>query len=166
MVPGDTYFIVATCNYTGDWYFGYGLASVTWDAYADGDLWSKNDYHEGGGWYESIGDACFETYGIANVLEIKNINGGFRASAVIKNNGTAVAYDVNWSIDLDGGLILAGGHTEDIIDKLAPGVTKTIRQSTLYGIGRTTITVTAGDAIKRATGFILGPLLLGVEGIT
>jgi len=32
VVPGDTYFIVATCNYTGDWYFGYGLASVTWDA--------------------------------------------------------------------------------------------------------------------------------------
>jgi len=35
----------------------------------------------------------------------------------------------------------------------------------LYGIGRTTITVTAGDATKQATGFILGPLVLNVQEI-
>ena len=93
------------------------------------------------------------------------IQGGFRVSAVIKNNGTATAYDVPWSIDLAGGLILAGSHTEGVIDELAPGATETIRQSTLYGIGRTTITVTAGDTTKQATGFILGPLVLNVQEI-
>jgi len=96
---------------------------------------------------------------------IIEINGGFRVSADITNNGGGAAYDIPWSIDLEGGLILAGEHTEEVLDELAPGATTTIRQSTLYGIGRTTITVTAGDASKQATGFILGPLVLGVEEI-
>ena len=63
-------------------------------------------------------------------------------------------------------LILAGEHTGRIISELAPGATKTIRQATFYGIDRTTITVTAGDATKQATAFILGPLVIGVEEIS
>jgi len=108
---------------------------------------------------------CFKTYGYAEnqaEIVIDSIEGGFRSSAVIKNNGTATANDVNWSIDLEGGLILAGDHTEGVLDELVPGATTTIRQATLYGIGRTTITVTVGDATEKATGFILGPLVLGV----
>jgi len=97
---------------------------------------------------------------------IIEIHGGFRIRADITNNGAATATDVEWSIDLDGGLILAGDHIEGVIDELAPGASKTIRQTTLYGIGRTTITVTVGDASKQATGFILGPLVLGVEEIS
>jgi len=72
---------------------------------------------------------------------------------------------VNWSIELEGGFILIGGSSEGVISELAPGATETIRQTTLYGIGRTTITVTAGDAEKQATGFILGPLVLNVQEI-
>jgi len=94
------------------------------------------------------------------------IHGGFRVRAVITNTGSETLTDVPWSIDLDGGLILAGEHTEGVIDELAPGATKTIRQTILYGIGMTTITVTAGDVSKQATGFVLGPLVLGVEEIT
>jgi hypothetical protein len=158
---GETYYIVARCdcNYFNFTY--YWLSNVD-DTYPNGEHWVNNSPDL---WRPSIGDSCFETYGFGNNLEVE-INGGFRVSADITNKGTAAAYDVNWSIDLDGGLILAGGHTEDVINELAPGDSKTIRQTVLYGIGRTTITVTAGDAIKRATGFILGPLLLGVEGIT
>ena len=100
---------------------------------------------------------------LENPIEIR---GGFRVSVVITNTGSETLTDVNWSIDLEGGLILAGEHTDGVISELAPGATKTIRQSTLYGIGRTTITVTAGDATKQATGFILGPLVLGVKEIS
>ena len=96
---------------------------------------------------------------------INSINGGFRVSADIQNIGTAIANNVNWSIDLDGGLILSGSHSEGVIDELGVGETKTIRQDILYGIGRTTITVTAGDATKQATAFILGPLVLGINYI-
>ena len=93
------------------------------------------------------------------------IKGGFRASAIITNTGTETITDFPWSIDLEGGLILVGSHSEGVIDELAPGATTTKRQSTLYGIGGTTITVTAGDASKQATGFILGPLVLNVQEI-
>ena len=94
---------------------------------------------------------------------IIEIHGGFRISAAITNTGTLT--DVPWSIDLEGGLIVAGAHTEGVIPELAPGATATILQSTLYGIGKTTITVTAGDTTKQATGFILGPLVLNVQEI-
>ena len=94
-----------------------------------------------------------------------DIKGGFRASAIITNTGTETITDFPWSIDLEGGLILAGEHTEGVIDELAPGAPTTIRQSTLVGIGRTTITVTVGDVTKQATAFILGRLVLGVEEI-
>ena len=102
---------------------------------------------------------------VINSELIRNINGGFRVSADITNNANVTLSDVPWSIDLEGGLILAGSHTEGIISNLAPGATTTIRQATLYGIGMTTITVTVGDASEQATGFILGPLVLGVEEI-
>ena len=93
------------------------------------------------------------------------IHGGFRVSAVVTNTGGDTLTDLDWAIGFDGGLILAGEHSEGLIDELGPGASKTIRQSTLYGIGRTTITVIVGGASEQATGFILGPLVLGVEEI-
>ena len=53
------------------------------------------------------------------------INGGFRASAVIKNTGSETLTDVNWSIVLEGGLILSGGHSKGVISEFTPGATKT-----------------------------------------
>ena len=141
---------------------------------------SINPYQYGDAWFiqeglwhlvndgDPLSDHCFKTYGLSQDnadIQINVINGGFRVSVDIINNGTATASDIGWSIDLEGGLILAGGHSEGVIDELPPGETTTIRQMTLYGIGRTTITVTTGDASRQATGFILGPLVLGVEEI-
>jgi hypothetical protein len=93
-----------------------------------------------------------------------DINGGFRSSANIKNIGTATAYDVEWSIDLVGGWILIGEHTEDIIDILNPGQSKKVSQDTLFGIGiNVKLEVTAGDTTKHAIAkWILGPLVLGI----
>ncbi|ENO12324.1 hypothetical protein MBGDC06_00020 [Thermoplasmatales archaeon SCGC AB-539-C06] len=129
---------------------GYILAGST------GYLWGVEDYDV---WLVKLSSESDEDI-------IIEIHGGFRVSADITNTGSETLTDVNWSIDLDGGLILAGEHTEGVIDEFAPGATTTIRQTTLYGIGMTTITVTAGDATEQATGFILGPLVLGVKEIS
>jgi len=117
---------------------------------------------------EVYSDECSVNVNVTNTMSdviVDEILGGFRVSARIKNNGTSSAYDVNWSIELEGGFIIIGGSSEGVISELVPGETKTIRQTTLYGIGRTTITVTVGDATKQANGFILGPLVLNVQEI-
>jgi hypothetical protein len=166
VVPGKDYFIVIGCDKYES--FVYAIkAHGTEDLYLPGKPYRK----AGDEWvlYDPpCKDFCFKTYGPGSdepEIEITGIYGGFRVSADIINNGTATAYNVNWSIDLDGGLIFAGEHTEGVIPELAPGATVTIRQTTLYGIGNTVITVTAGDATKQATGFILGPLVLNVQEI-
>jgi hypothetical protein len=168
---GETYYIVARC-YCGVYDFPddqtYAWLAKWSDVYPRGEIWGKAE--TSGGWNKKNNeDFCFETYG-TNVeiprLEILDITGGFRASSTIANTGRVSAIDVNWSIDLEGGFILAGGHSSGIIDEITAGAEKTIRQTTLYGIGRTTITVTVGDVTKTATGFILGPLVLGVEEIS
>jgi len=173
VTPENTYYIVAKCQ-CGNVSNTYLTIWCNWAEYTRGAFWRKNSegwsrsaVNPGQGWGHD--DIPFETYGShAEIpsLEIESIAGGFRVSAVIKNNGTGTAIDVNWSIDLESGLILVGDHSEGVISELAPGATTTIRQSTLYGIGRTTITVTAGTTSKQATAFILGPLVLGVEEIS
>jgi hypothetical protein len=90
------------------------------------------------------------------------INGGFRVSATITNTGTSTLTNVEWSIDLEGGILLAGKHTEDVIEELAGGESKTVSQKSLFGIGSVGITVSASDVTETASGFILGPLALGV----
>jgi outer membrane protein assembly factor BamB len=105
---------------------------------------------------------CFGDQGGEEDIEIE-IHGGFRVSATITNTGTSTLTDVEWSIDLTGGwIILQGQHTEDVIPELAPDESKTITQTSLFGIGPVTITVTVNDATETASGFILGPLALGV----
>jgi len=164
VTPENTYYIVWSYSDSSD--FPAWNANNNPSSYTRGDQW----VYDGANWtINTFYVMCFKTYGYdgENQAEIviDSIEGGFRSSAVIKNNGTATATDINWSIDLEGVLILAGEHTGGVISELGPGATTTIRQSTLYGIGRTTITITVGDATKQATGFILGPLVLNIQEI-
>jgi hypothetical protein len=94
-----------------------------------------------------------------NNIEL-SIKGGFGVSAVVRNNGTAHVTDLTWSIDVTGGIILlSGSHTEGVIAELAVDETAIIHSSHLWGIGPVTIIVHAGDTIKQAAGFLLGPLV-------
>jgi hypothetical protein len=98
-------------------------------------------------------------------IVVNNINGGFRVSAEIKNIGTETANNVSWSIDMDNAwIILRGELTEDVISELAAGESETIRQHSLFAIGRNVlITVSAATDVKQANAsWVLGPLVLGV----
>jgi hypothetical protein len=120
------------------------------------------DYEEDGGFV----DTCFKTYGytIDDDISISSINNGFGINSNIINMGTATSYNVNWSIDIEAsiGLILSGSHTENVIDELVVGESVTIQSDGLRGIGIITITIQAADAVKYATAFLLGPLVLRV----
>ena len=102
-----------------------------------------------------------------NNIFISNIKGRIGIKADIKNNGITSAKDVSWSIDIekDFAFILSGEHTEEVIDEIAAGDSKTIQSKDLRGIGFITIAVQAGDASKQATAFLLGPLVLRVNEV-
>jgi hypothetical protein len=94
---------------------------------------------------------------------VESISGGIGVSAVIKNIGTAAATNVQWSIDLEGGLVLVGNHASDTIATLAPDASVTVKIPLVVGFGGTTIKVTANGAAKTASATVLLILVIGVS---
>jgi hypothetical protein len=97
----------------------------------------------------------------APMVTVQSVSGGFGVSAVVANVGTADATDISWSIDLDG-LVFIGAHTEGTISSLAAGGSETVKAGFVFGLGKATITVTAGGATKTAEGTVLGPFVIGL----
>ena len=97
----------------------------------------------------------------APMVTVQSVSGGFGVSAVVANIGTADATDISWSIDLDG-LVFVGAHTEGTISSLAAGGSETVKAGFVFGLGKATITVTAGGATKTTEGTVLGPFVIGL----
>ena len=91
-----------------------------------------------------------------------SISGGFGVKAILSNEGSEAAENLAWSVDLSG-LVFIGKHAEGTIDTLNPGDSVKVGPALVFGIGPTTITVSAGGTTKTASGFVLGPLVLGVS---
>jgi hypothetical protein len=101
-------------------------------------------------------------------LEIGTITGGFGVKASVKNTGAGDATNVNWNITLDGKLVFLGKSSSGIIPTMTPAGEEAIKASFILGFGKTNIVVTAicdegKTAEKTATGFVLGPFVLGVK---
>jgi PKD repeat protein len=74
-------------------------------------------------------------------LEIKRVEGGLlKITANVKNVGSKDADNVQWSINLNGGLILLGRESSGTIN-IAEGSTETITTGTIFGIGSATAVV-------------------------
>ncbi|HWR62982.1 MAG TPA: hypothetical protein VN365_01100 [Candidatus Thermoplasmatota archaeon] len=96
------------------------------------------------------------------------VAGGFGLKATLTNNGLIDLTKINWSITLDGGLILAGKTTTGTIPGIESGAERIVKPSLVLGFGKTTITVSATSdegvaANTTASGFVLGPFVLGVK---
>lgn len=101
-------------------------------------------------------------------LEIGEITGGlFTIKSSIKNIGNGEATDVNWSITLDGGLIILGKNTAGTIASIPAEDEALIKSDLILGIGKTTITVSVGAEEKtierNASGFVFLFFVLGVQ---
>lgn len=94
------------------------------------------------------------------LIEIGNITGGFGVTATVNNNGAGVATKVNWSITLEGGLVLLGRHTTGTLSVIQPGFSPKIHTGLIIGIGSLSVTVTAATVEKKVTGFLLGPFVI------
>ena len=95
----------------------------------------------------------------APILEIGNISGLFKVTAQIKNSGSN-ATGVDWSINLDGGIIILGKETSGKILSIPVGEEKTISSSLILGFGKTVVTVEVWLpdgllATKQQNGFVL-----------
>jgi phage baseplate assembly protein gpV len=102
------------------------------------------------------------------VLEIGAITGGFGIKSSVKNTGDGPATNVAWTIALDGKLVFVGKSSTGDIATLAPAGTEAIKAGFILGFGKTGITVSATcdegvTAEATASGFVLGPFILGVK---
>ncbi|MBE3138006.1 MAG: hypothetical protein IMZ43_11540 [Thermoplasmata archaeon] len=89
------------------------------------------------------------------------IKGGLGASATITNTGAIALTNVDWIINLDGGIILLGKTKTDTIANLAPGESVTIKDFVI-GFGKTTITVGVGTVEQNTTGTVILFFVIGV----
>jgi hypothetical protein len=94
------------------------------------------------------------------LIGVESISGGMGVTATITNTGTGDANGVPWSIDISG-LVFLGQHNEGTID-LPAGSETSISSGLVFGIGPVTITVDVSGIKETASGFVLGPLVLGV----
>jgi hypothetical protein len=97
-------------------------------------------------------------------IEIGKISGSFGSlSAEIKNVGAGEASNIDWSISLNGGLVILGREASGTFSKILPGFIPKAKTGFVFGVGSVDILVTAGDAEKTATATLLGPFILNVK---
>ena len=101
-------------------------------------------------------------------LEIQTISGGFGVKAVIANVGDIDATDVDWSIALEGGLIILGGEKTGTEASIPAGETANIASGLVFGFGKPTITVMAesaegATAEGTASGLVILFFVIGVS---
>lgn len=148
------------CN-CSDWLGPYSPgticeASYSWDYPSDFEIHVKAKDSKGAdsGWSDSHIITIIE----GPRLEITGIHGGlFRVSASIANVGIVDAEEVQWVINLEGGVFF--GKEKSGVQYIPAGNTRTIISKFILGFGSTIITVTAdvvngGPDIKKWNGFI------------
>jgi len=122
---------------------------------ASGQYYSSDVCEIGVAFTDSEDMLYFEPLGATPIITITSVSGGVGVSAEIKNIGTAPASDVAWSIDITGGLVILGGHTEGVISSIAPGESVTVKSGFPLGFGSVDITVSANGATESKTGKLL-----------
>ena len=94
------------------------------------------------------------------IINIVSITGGFGISVNIENSGSVDAMALQYSIDLEG-LVLIGASIQDTIDIPAEEIV-TVNAGLILGFGKIIITVNAGKSTKTVEATLLGPFVIGL----
>jgi FG-GAP-like repeat len=159
--------LTATDTYSGVDYTTYKLDNGTWTTYDGSFVVSSIGNHflrfysvDKAGNQEAQKNTSFTIQHLVDILI--TIKGGVGISATIKNIGTTTKTMMPWNITLDGKHIIVGKTKSGMILQLNPGEEVT-EKLTVLGIGKTTITVIAGDTDKNATGHVFLIFVWGVK---
>jgi uncharacterized membrane protein len=156
--------LTATDDMSGVNYTMYKVDEGAWTLYSAPFIVSGNGDHvisfysvDGAGNIETTKTSAF-TIQYPMLITIK---GGLGITATIKNNGTSIMTNISWNIELSGGLIFIGKTKTGVIPTLAAGEEKSVKDF-VFGIGKPTITVTAGGVQATATGTVILFFVLGL----
>lgn len=145
-----------TAPYTFDWDFGdgspHGSGQNPTHVYASAGTYTATLIVTDAAAHTATDSADVTITAPAPNIVVDSVAGGFGVSAVLKNTGTADATGVSWKIELSGGLILFG-KSKTGTTNIKVGESATVK-SMVFGLGKTTITVTADTATKTATGTV------------
>jgi hypothetical protein len=81
------------------------------------------------------------------------IKGGRGVSVTVENHGKLALQKVPWTITLDGGILLKGRTKTGVIAGIQPDASSTLTSS-VFGLGKVTITVTIIDEQHTTNGFV------------
>jgi cytochrome c len=155
--------LTATDDMSGVNYTMYKIDNGVWTMYSVPFIITGNGEHtiyfysvDNAGNIETTKTSVFT---IQYPLQI-TIKGGLGITATIKNNGTTDLTGLTWKIELSGGIILIGKTKTGTVD-IAAGSSVT-EKDFVFGFGKPTITVTAGDISATATGTVILFFVIGV----
>jgi hypothetical protein len=96
-------------------------------------------------------------------LNITAVKGGIGIKVTVKNSVDQTLLTIPWSVEAKAPIILAAMGMYGTIPSLAGGEDITVRTGLLAGFGPVTLNIKVGDAQATASGFLLGPFVLGVK---
>jgi hypothetical protein len=137
----------------------------------DKALYDLYQHYGGGGYsryyfeaYNILGDPSVNIWRGGQQVRIGEITGGLSVNAVIQSVGTEHATDIDWSIQVKGGMLgLINITKSGTIPTLPVGEEETISTGPILGFGRVVVTVKAGEEERNATGYVLVILVLGIS---
>jgi parallel beta-helix repeat protein len=135
------------------WDNGYPFCGNYWDSYTGDDaFWGQNQEINGS---DGVGDTPYnisggdnkdryplmEPYGMTR-LSFYFRGGLFKCSGILKNIGNTTAFNVQWNIGIDGGIILIGRDSSGIISKpLLAGEEIKVSTNLILGFGSIILTI-------------------------
>jgi hypothetical protein len=114
--------------------------------------------------YNLLGDPSVVLWRSGPHVHISEIKGGLRVSAVISSVGTEFVTNIEWSIDIEGGIFgLINTKSSGSIPLLPVGEDVKVKSDLLFGLGSAEITVKANEKERKAKCFVIGPFIIGVS---
>jgi hypothetical protein len=166
-VSNVTVTLTATDNGSGVDFTKYKLDTGSWLTYAAPFLVTTDGGHvlsfyskDKAGNVEATQNVTFTIMHHPDVA--LTVKGGVGVSLKIVNNGSIAYTQLPWSITLDGKHIMKGKTMSGTILSLDPGKTRTFKDS-VFGFGKTGITVNVGGVQKTYTAFVFLIFVIGVK---